>query len=141
MFFQNDEKINTLSRWGCYFCSILAMDEKVTGIKFADKEVFTLWGKNFHEGDIDIESTILNPQGLCNDLKGKLTFKGKFPANYICADNELEILLFHNDATGFDHFVLGDGKNKVIYDPYPNSKTVKYGKIVGKRIFIKGLIK
>jgi hypothetical protein len=111
------------------------MDELVSGIKFTDKEVLELWGRNFYEGDIDMESTILDPQGLCVDLNAKLRFMGKYPASYIPASDELQILVYHNERTGITHFVLGDNKGNVIYDPYPNSKTVKEGKVIGKRIF------
>jgi hypothetical protein len=135
MFYQNDEKINSVHRWGCYFCSILAMDELVSKVKFTDKEVMDLWGKNFKEGDIDIESTILDPQGLCNDLKAQLKFMGKYPATYTPSSDELQILVYHNDITAITHFVLGDNKGSVLYDPYPNSRTVKEGKVIGKRIF------
>jgi len=51
-----------------------------------------------------------------------------------CKAGEVEILYF--EAPGdLQHFVVGDGSGNVVWDPYGESKTVRTGKLVSKRIF------
>jgi len=131
---QNDERLNPISTWGCAFCSLLYHIEKVIGRLFTPKEILELWIRNYQEGDIDIESSMEKWQGVINDITDRLTYLGHFSANYVPAEDELEILLFQR-PDGFKHFVVGDGKGGVEWDPYENSRTVREGEVVSKRIF------
>ena len=131
---QNDERLNPISTWGCAFCSLLYLLEKVTGITFTPKSILSLWIKNYSEGDIDIESSMNDWQGVITDMTDSLVYLGHFSANYVPAENEYEILLYQR-PDGFKHFVVGDGKGGVEWDPYENSRTVREGAVISKRIF------
>lgn len=135
MLLQTDERLNPIRTWGCYFCAILALDEQVYGKPYSPEEILRLWFKNWTEDDLDIESTVKNPQGLLDDLSGKLEYVGKRGPEYQTARDEWEILLFYNDRTGYTHFVLGDGHGRCAWDPIKNSVTVREGRVIGKRIF------
>lgn len=135
MFFQTDPKISPMAEWGCYFCSILAMDEEASGTTYTAQDVLKLWSQNCQEGDIDYEATILNPNGFLRDLRGGMTFLGRYPPGYRPSSDERQILLYHNAKTGMNHFVLGDGNGNCKWDPYPNSRTVREGSVVSQRIY------
>jgi hypothetical protein len=135
MYRQTDPKVNPIHNYGCYYISILYIDEEVSGKVLAPNDIVKVWFKNWNEGDMDVETTILDPNGLCEDLSGKLEFMGKYPATYMPAGNEREILRFVHPTTGMVHFVVGDGKGKCKFDPFENSRTVREGKVESKRIF------
>ena len=67
----------------------------------------------------------------------------KVDANTLPSDRGLELLHFRRDAdtprgmgnSAHDHFVAGDGKGNVAFDPLGDSNTVKYGYLKDKRIF------
>lgn len=66
-------------------------------------------------------------------LVGGLEFvKFETPA-YKCKEGEVELQRWYYSETGY-HFVVGDGKDRVLWDPWPSSKTVCLGKMVDKRI-------
>ena len=135
MFHQNDVEISPMAEWGCYFCSILRLDEDLTGQTWTAREVLKLWSKNCAEGDIDYEATVLDPQGLCDDLKAGLKFLGKFGPDYLPRPCEREILLLEHPVSKYKHFVVGNGKGALAWDPYPGSKTAREGRVIGKRIY------
>jgi hypothetical protein len=58
------------------------------------------------------------------------------PLAYVCAPNESEILRFERieGRSTIAHFVIGDGRGGVDEDPYEDSKTVRLGRLVSKRI-------
>lgn len=57
-------------------------------------------------------------------------------ADYQPLPEEMEILRFERQTTGttYAHFVVGDGKGGVSYDPLDLSQTVAQGRLVSKRI-------
>lgn len=131
---QNDKALNPIQEWGCAFCSLLYLLEKVTNATFTADYIIKLWFRNYTEGDIDIESSMDNWQGVITDCTDDLKYLGHFPPDYIPAENEYEILLFKR-PDGYKHFVVGDGKGGVEWDPWENSRSVKEGEIISKRIF------
>jgi len=133
--YQADKALNPIDSWGCYVISIVNLDQLVAEKEYTAKQVLELWIKNYQEEDIDIESTVKDPNGLLEDLSGMLTFLGKYDKNYLPALGEYEILEFYNPKTEIIHFVVGDGKGKCLIDPYLNSNTVKNGYVRSKRIF------
>jgi len=135
MFLQTDERLNPIRTWGCYFASICALDEQVYGKPYTIGEILRIWFKNWTENDLDIESAVNDPQGLLDDLSGKLEYVGKRGPDYTCQPGEYEILVFYNDRTAYTHFVLGDGHGRSAWDPILNSVTAREGRVVGKRIF------
>jgi len=57
-------------------------------------------------------------------------------AQYITRSDELEILRFERKAAmkTYAHFVVGDGRGQVAYDPLDNAQTVAAGTLASKRI-------
>ncbi len=134
MYRQNDPEVNPINKYGCYYMSMVYLDEKVSGNKYTGNEIVGRWFKNWNEGDMDVETTILDPSGVLEDFSGLLEFVGKKPASYTPGPMEYEILRFVR-PDGYVHFVVGDGTGQVEWDPWENSRTVREGKIESKRIF------
>lgn len=132
---QTDKDLNWIGPVGCYILSIFAMAEAVTGVAKSAKDVFLAIADAWREGWINDQHAIVNAEAIADATGVDFTYLGKMPATYICGPGEKEILEFFNVATGVTHFVLGDGKGGVAFDPYENSRTVREGKIVSKRPF------
>jgi hypothetical protein len=59
-----------------------------------------------------------------------------FPVSYVCKEDEFEILNYERSVPHTLHFCSGDGQGRLVWDPIvTGSNTVKYGKIISKRIF------
>ena len=132
---QDDNRLNPLKTWGCYFISLANLASHVTGKRFIEKDILKGWFKNWQEDDIDAESTIIDPSGVLEDFGLYADFLVKKPADYLPGKNEYEILEYFNQRTGYIHFVLGNGRGECLIDPLGASVTVKEGKVRSKRIF------
>lgn len=133
--FQTDKELSPIREWGCLIISMVNLDQLVSEKEYTAKQILELWIKNYQEKDIDIESTVLDHNGVMEDLSGMLIFLGKYDKNYLPALGEYEILEYYNPKTEIVHFVVGDGKGKCLIDPYLNSNTVKNGYVRSKRIY------
>lgn len=142
MYRQTDKYLNPIDAWGCAFVALHALWEKVSGVMIPQKKVLEVWIKNWNEREIDLESTIKSWQGVLNDFLAfggpRIVYLGHVGADYIPQVNEEELLLFQRP--GAEHFVYGKydyalSKDVVVWDPYENSRTVKEGVIVSKRLF------
>ena len=129
------KELNPISTWGCYYISLVNLASLITGKEFTAKQIIESWNKDYNEKDTDIESSCLNPVGILKEYGVTATFLGPQDKFYQCKENEYEILEYFNIKTLIVHFVLGDGKGNVLFDPYPNSNTVKNGVLRSKRIF------
>ena len=134
MFLQTSKYLNPISEWGCYFCVILALAEKVSGRVFTAPEVLELWLRNAREGDLDFESTVKNPAGLLADLPGGLVFLGWKSADYELGEGEFAALRWKHPVTGFIHFTLGNPREGG-WDPLGISKTASEGFVLDMRVF------
>ncbi len=128
---------------GCYFFSIREAGRRATGEAMDPYSLFLL---AFREG-------VVTDRGFINDA-GKLMSLSTglpgwkcvkygpghgFPLETPIGQDEIEILRFGWDPPGgaeeMAHFVVGDGKGNVAYDPYGDSLTVANGSLVSKRVF------
>jgi len=143
MYRQNDPELNPIDTWGCGYIAEHGMWERESGIILPKRKVLEIWLKNYQEKDLLADSTMQNWQGVLDDFLAfggpKMTYLGHRDADYVPAENERELLWFER-PDGYRHFVLGryDRERKidvVDWDPYKDSRTVKEGKIIGKRIF------
>lgn len=123
-----------LGEYGCYYLSVIHLAEEITNKRIDAVEFFV---KALRNKWLDNEATMLMP----NTILGSLT-NAEFDviitdAAYQAEDSEYEILLFKNEtAKGtYRHFVLGNGKGQVAYDPLGNSNAVAQGALAEKRIF------
>lgn len=125
---------------GCYFLSLCFLAEK-------DRECFV---DVLYEADRAMKSGSLGQDCYVQDaarIFSDLTKKSfrvlkagpdhPLPLSYECADREYEILRFeYVEPPGktFAHFVVGDGKGRVVWDPLGDSTTVARGELVSKRV-------
>lgn len=127
-----------LGEAGCYFFSILRIAEVVTGNNI---DAMVEYNTAFAMGDIEQDCFVNRPAELLSRLTGGKWAVMKGPADAPVPAGAMEILRFErvDNSTGKQlvtgHFVLGDGKGGVAFDPYGDSKTVREGHLVSKRIF------
>lgn len=129
---QDSDLINPIKKWGCYFISIYNLVEKITGVKQQDHWIVYKLVEALGKGYVDQQTTVLNPGALAEIFGKKLAFLGKQPADYVTKKDEHEILMF--EKPGHVHFVLGDGKGNVLFDPLTNHDMKPYV-LKSKRIF------
>lgn len=146
MVLQTDKELGAfINEWGCYFCSLLAVAEEQRKKVFEAHEVMSIYLAAMHVGIISKEvwdengrpkdgCTVLDPDALLRLAGGKGSVRKVDGSGYKAATGEWQILRFHNQRTGFSHFVLGDGNGKVRFDPLGHSVTVKEGRVVDQRI-------
>ena len=136
-----------VNKWGCALLCIAKIAYEELGFTPGSKEeivkrVLAVRQVGIREGYLDEELTILdyNKVFLLFGLIVMYTDKHE-PVYLMCDDKEREMLYMEFDGQG--HFVCGDGRSQVKWDPYSKkgSRTAKYGRVVNKRIFeVKGWV-
>lgn len=139
---QNDPALNIkIFHYGCGILSGCYL----TGKDWNAKDVNNLYYKLLNAKAIDADCTITwAPFAKAMGM----TFIKFADADYVCASDEIEIQQWYNPNTKLKHFVVGNGKKDVLYDPVyyhheggikkQGSNTVAHGYIIGKRIFKMG---
>ena len=114
---------------GCYFLALLHLAQR-------DNDAIGLYKQAVAVGVMDEECYIQDPARLLSLIAGGTWRVVHQAAQYITKSDELEILRFERKATAktYAHFVVGDGRGHVAYDPLDNAKTVSEGQLVSKRI-------
>ena len=138
---QDDGRMKVeIRQWGCYFMSILFWLNKLTNISLSADCITDGIYKLFVKRQWMRETCfILNPLAIL-DWGGiectVVTENGshRLPPNYQCRKNDIEILFFKRPGHQ-GHFVAGDGKGNVAYDPMGRSVSVKDGDLISKRVF------
>ena len=126
--------METLGKVGCYFLSIVHLAEQVTLERIDAVEAF-LFG--IDQGFVRRDCFVERPAPIIDELTGVHWGMKKTTADYIPGPGELEVLRFERQEVGalIGHFVVGDGHGRVAWDPYGDSKTVREGSLVSKRVF------
>lgn len=135
MIYQTDEEFNEeIREFGCCFITLLFLIDQSL---LTHEKVTELFTKFKDEGKLTEECFVQDPQGICDSLTGgNLIYKGWNTASYPCVCKEVEQQVWYNPNTKFYHFVVGDGKSNVVYDPIKDgSFTVRYGYLESKRIY------
>lgn len=135
----------TIGKTGCYKLCIDFLAEEINRNQV---DILATWTIGRRAGAVANDGTILDAGKLLSVLTGtgweciKAGPGHPLPLYYQCEPGEREILRFERpqelgDTASTDraHFVVGDGKGRLYWDPYGDSHTVKAGKIVSKRIF------
>ena len=138
--YENDGKLDAdAAKVGCYCLSIAHYHPDIT-----DEEFDAAWEQAKAKGILDSSDILKAPQGFVNLLGYMLTYRdGHWPADTPLDPANMHIVgEWHNDNTGFTHFVVmdgkGTGKENVTYDPIEGgSRTVREGYFVSYRIFDK----
>jgi hypothetical protein len=147
MILQTDPMLHfNIRHYGCYYMCILFMVNKYTG-------------RGFDRGDInDLYQTIRQtewmehayPECYIDDPPKIFTHLGlpmqgveKKDNMYICKRGQIEILRYQRtyasaktgEIVTYGHFVCGNGRGVVTYDPAGMSNAVMFGTLESKRIF------
>jgi hypothetical protein len=120
---------------GCYLMCLLYIANKYTNTPLSPQRINgTLWYKFLQDKFLDANCFIRDPGGILRAMGLKADYTGVHEKpTYPCKANEVEILYFEGPAGG--HFVCGDGRGNVTYDPWGVSRAVTEGRLVSKRIF------
>lgn len=124
-----------LGEGGCYFLSIIHIAEDLSQrIINPLPAYFQMVEKKLMKENC----YIIKPAAIIEELYGDDGWTvTKEDALYICRPNEFEILRFEwpTPSKIYSHFVVGDGRGDVHWDPLGESNTVENGELVSKRIF------
>lgn len=123
-----------LGLYGCYFFCLWKIVEKFNGVRYHDP--LLMFERAFERGDIREGCYVLRPDEILRRETGRKWEVRKEGADYQKMAGEVVVLRYERKVeNGGDtsHFVLEteDG----IWDPLGESLTVKYGKVVSKRVF------
>lgn len=140
--YQTDKRHSSvIQKYGCLFKSIGYFSKKDISVE----EQNSIWdmlvrngaitGDLNGDGDVDdeLESTIMNHDAVAEALGAEIEYlDAHFPPNIPIPTNCVAIGCFKWKYT---HFAVIDKKKNVIYDPIPNSNTVKYGVLESIRLY------
>ena len=128
------EQFYQIGRTGCYFESIIHIAEDETG-RYIDS--YRIYLEMIRSGAIGKDCYVFDPDTLMSLLTGKKWAMTKENAAYLCKPGEREVIRFEwqEVSTLHGHFVVGDTKGGIEYDPFPGCNVVANGKVVSKRIF------
>lgn len=131
--------------FGCYFMSVIFLASGITGkVRKAD-EILAIFKAAKVAGILGKECYVQDPLGLFRLLGVRMSAAVKAGADTMPEDGCFEVLHFHRDADTpkgqgnavHDHFVVGDGRSAVVYDPLGGSNTVRFGFLENKRVFVR----
>jgi len=119
---------------GCYFLSLVRAAEEIKSNYIDPYDIYLKAIALHYLGE---DCYIIDPEALMQLMTGIKWIVSKSGPIFKPGEGDIEILRFERVETTktWAHFVLGDGKGTVKYDPYGDSQTVKYGTLVSKRIF------
>lgn len=124
-----------IRKWGCAFLCVMYLIEKLLEEHFNVEKINDLARKLESQKALDRELTVSWDKVFeYFKLPYKVSMEKPF---YKLKEGELEIQCWYNPATGIQHFVVGDGTSKPVWDPYPDSRTVREGYMISKRVFRK----
>jgi hypothetical protein len=140
--YQTDKKhSSTIQKYGCLFKSIAYFSKKDISVE-EQNSIWDILVRNGYitgdlngDGDVDdaLESIILDHDAVSDALGSDIEYlDAHFPPDTPIPTNCVAIGCFKWKHT---HFAVLDRKKNVIYDPTPNSNTVKYGKLASIRLY------
>ena len=118
--------VETCHEVGCYF-SCLFHYRDLIGLPTSIDLLNSMWLNSFNKGLLDSEYNIVNPNGLCNLMGIPLQYiDGHFPPSTPLDPTQYRILCLYRSTNGFHHFVVGNDKDNITFDPiFPYSRTAK----------------
>ena len=138
MILQTDKRLREeINDYGCYFMSILFLANKYTGLPLSINTIENIFercvDKGYIKNDEGYSAFIISAEGIFKYLGLNCKYTNAHePPKRNCSKNEIEILCLKN-CRGIKHFVVGDGKGHVAYDPMGISASSF--KLHSKRIF------
>lgn len=119
---------------GCYFLCLVHLAEIVSRERIDAIPAFL---QAVHREQVKMDCTVLLADKVLEALTGVVWKKTHEAAEYQPKDGEFEILRYERKSGSgtMVHFVVGDGRGEIEYDPMGESRTVREGSLVSKRIF------
>jgi len=125
-----------IKEYGCYFMSLIeAAAKRRTDYLFTVEAINAIYDTCVFNGWMREDCYIIDPAAILKTCGIAAVYKGKFPHNRVCGDDEFEILHYTYRPKSWHHFVGGNGFGMVAYDPWGISLTATQGQLVSKRIF------
>ena len=150
MILQTDKRFASdpeLTPYGCHFMAELFMLNKIGNIELSVGVILAAINtlrtqRASYQPDPDTPTYVIGPQCTINNPDDIVTYFGLmyrvgcrmvYDLTYECQPGEQELLQW--ERPGWVHWVTGNGKGSVAYDPEGYSVTVREGKLVAKKIF------
>ena len=123
-----------LGEGGCYLLCLIRLAESLLGDRYLD--AVPTYQQAIDQKNLQPDCTVLDPAAIMQTLYGGRWYYHKEGPTYECGPAEFEILRYEHPTPKqiYSHFVLGDRKGNVKYDPLGESHTVADGYLVSKRI-------
>ena len=139
MILQTDPRLRKeVNEWYCYIMDMFWFANKYGRLAVSPEMINASYERYLYQKWIDIEAAVQNPEAIFRDMGLIVKYHDRHdPSDYICKATEFEILYFERQAKEklFTHFTAGDGAGHVTYDSMGCAMTVRYGRLVSKRIF------
>ena len=118
---------------GCYLLSLVWQAERETALRIDAVEQYL---NALRSGWCRENCFLLDPARIFTTMVGWPWTLRKEAPTYMPSPDEREILRFERPTPGliYSHFVVGDMRGGVAYDPLGDSLTVAEGQLVSKRI-------
>lgn len=121
-------KAEKIGESGCYLLSLLYVTDRLD-------DVFVCYTKFLEKGFIDEDCFIKDPSSIMKALTGdKYTVK---KSSTFDPKADFIIAYYYNPKTKYHHFVVHNKENKLEYDSFGLSNTVKNGYVESYRLFYK----
>ena len=134
MILQRDSRLNAdIQARGCYYMSLLFLANKWARHQFDIAEIRRVYEHVVTLGWMREDCYILTPERILGYVELETVYLGHRGPHYLCGERDIEVLCYQRG--GQTHFVTGDGKGHVAYDPWGVSRAVAEGTLVSKRIF------
>jgi hypothetical protein len=133
MILQTDKRLNEqINKYGCYFMSILFLANKYIGLQLSTTSIISVYNQSVKLGIMESNCFINDPDNIFKNLGMEAEYTQRHePPKRRCKDNEIEILCLKYPT--YNHFVVGDGKGNIAYNPM--GKTADGYYLKSKRIF------
>lgn len=133
MILQTDNRLPAaINKYGCYLMSLLFIANKYTGYKLSTTVISKLYMDFQERGYMDSNCYIQDPAGILKHLGLKAIYNQRHdPPKYKCGKDEIELLCLQ--YSNYNHFVVGDGRGHIAYNPMGRTAPDYYLK--SKRIF------
>ena len=136
MILQIDPRLrDDIKQYGCYYFCLLYLANKYANAQLSAARINgSLYFKLVQEGAMTTGCYINSPDTVLRVLGLHARYTGVHESpEYQCAEDECEVLRFEYGKQS--HFVVGDGRGNVAFDPMGVSQTVAEGRLMSKRIF------
>lgn len=142
MLFQLTKGLNPMIRdFGCYFMALTCGCLQRTKEPMDVERLEELYEQFVHTGVMSEKCFVMRPDAIPRTfgLPHRYTGVHAKPTEVVGPD-DIEILYFHyngpkSGGRPWYHFVLGNNKGGIAYDPWPFSVTANEGELLSKRIF------